>query len=225
MKARYFGLAIGALLLTSGVAWAGHEAYRLMMSKDNELCESVLALFNADMKKYYGVRYQDHEMFIRIGWQPVKLEWEKNLAPSCSVLQRAIFDVNNDGQDDLVIKWSACLRGNPIDSLYVFPKDSDAVTKLKAGPEGWGVLFDAENKFDGEQGYALDELPLEQTDGIRQGIAVAFIHPFIFRETTYVSIEDLIPDWVAINQYLGKEHFSDVCYFRYQPTAADTQDK
>ncbi|ULA62145.1 MAG: hypothetical protein LZF86_10004 [Nitrospira sp.] len=147
--------------------------------------------------------------------------------PRCSVLQRAIFDVNNDGQDDLVIKWSACFRGNPIDSLYVFPKDSDAVTRLKSGPKGWGVLFDAENKFGGidSRWFSLDELPLDQTDGIKQGIAGAFIHPFIFHGITYVSIEGLLLDWVAINQYLGKDHFKDVCYFRYQPTVTDTSDK
>ncbi|ULA62146.1 MAG: exported protein of unknown function [Nitrospira sp.] len=68
MKARYLGLALVALLLTSGVAWAGQEAYRLMMSKDKELCKSALELFNADMKKYQEIRYQEHEIFTRIGW-------------------------------------------------------------------------------------------------------------------------------------------------------------
>ena len=102
MKARYFGLALVALLLASSVAWAGQEAYRLMMSKDKELCESVLELFNADMKKYLKIRYQEHEMFARMGWQPVKLEWEKNLVPRCSVLQRAIFDVTKkNGEEKL----------------------------------------------------------------------------------------------------------------------------
>lgn len=222
MKVRHLGLALVVLLLTSGVAWAGKEAYRLVMSKDKELCEHVLGLFNADMKKYQAIRYQDHEEFKRIKWEPVVVKGEKRMDPSCSVLQHAIFDANNDGYDDIVIKLSACFRDRLSDSFYVFPKDSDVLTKLT--PESYRALFEAQNKFDGERGYTLDELPLEQTDGLKQAIAGVFtIHPFVFQQRTYISMTSFRQEWFVINQYLGKDNFKDACYFQYQPT--DTQDK
>jgi len=51
MYIRRVVFAVVFLLITTGVAWAGKEAYKLVMSQDKQLCESMLAIFNADMKK------------------------------------------------------------------------------------------------------------------------------------------------------------------------------
>lgn len=69
MKLRSIGLALVVLLLTSGVALAGKEAYKLVMSKDKKLCQHMRAIFNDDLKKYKPLTYEKHKEFIV--WEPV----------------------------------------------------------------------------------------------------------------------------------------------------------
>ena len=61
---RIIVLCVAVLFATVGVAWAGKEAYKLVMSQDKELCAHMLAIFNADMKKYRAMEYEQHKEFI-----------------------------------------------------------------------------------------------------------------------------------------------------------------
>ena len=212
MKARHLGLALVVLLLTSGIAWAGKEAYKLAMSKDKELCETMLGLFNTDMRRFRDIRYKEHEMFKSIVWQAVDIGEPPQ---RCELHWRAIFDIDGDGKQNLVIKRSACLRGNPSDSFFVFPSDSDVAERLKPGPGGLDPLFDTPDKFSMTgHVYKLTELPLDQTEGIAQGIGGGFvIQPFIWDKKTYLSMTDLHQEWIVINQYQGEDRFKDLCYF------------
>ena len=88
------------------VAWAGKEAYTLAMSKDKVLCKSLLNLFNEDVKKHGELTYQ-HEAFTRIQWETITSIYDERYpAHSCDSLQRANFDIDNDGQSNLVLKHS-----------------------------------------------------------------------------------------------------------------------
>ena len=39
----------------------------------------------------------------------------------CSSLKKAMCNVNNDGQTDLVVKTMFCMKESVSDSLYIFP--------------------------------------------------------------------------------------------------------
>src|SRR3989442_11171344 len=98
------------------------------MSKDKELCTSMLKLFNEDMKKYGEIRYDQHEVFTRVSWQSVELEEDKgSFFPYCSVVQKAKVDVNNDGQDERVINWSASSKKQPIDHTHQPPPNTQSI--------------------------------------------------------------------------------------------------
>ena len=204
--------AVVFLLATTGVAWAGKEAYKLAMSKDKELCETMLALLNTDMRRFHEIRYEEHEMFKRVVWQEIDI---REQTYRCEFLRYGRFDINNDGKEDLIIKWSACLRSNLSDSFYVFPSDSDVLAKLESEPKRRGFLLDILNKFSmtGDV-YPLAELPLDQTEGLAQAIGGVFvIQPFIWNKRTYISMTDLHQEWIVINQYQGEGRFKDLCYF------------
>jgi hypothetical protein len=208
---RIIGLCLVGVLASVGVAWAGKEAYRLVMSKDKELCQTVLKFFNADMQRYKEIRYDD-DIFLAIKWKSFKIEEETY---GCEFLSSAIFDINNDGADDLVVKRRACLRGNLSDSFYVFPPDSDVLSKLEPGPNGWSRLFETPNQFHRTgHAYELGDSATKAREGVPQGIGGIFvIHPFLWKNTAYVSMTDFHQDWIAIAKYLRGEEFQDVCYF------------
>src|SRR3989442_14241496 len=104
-----------SMLVGAGVAWAGNAAYKLVMSKDKELCTSMLKLFNEDMKKYGEIRYDQHEVFTRVSWQSVEVEEDKGpFFPYCSVVQKAKVEVTNDGQEEWTLRWRAGLRARPM---------------------------------------------------------------------------------------------------------------
>ena len=88
------------LLATAGAAWAGTQAYKLVMSKDKELCTNMLRLFNEDMKQYKEIRYDEHEVFTQVPWKVVDLGGDGH---GCIFLKNATFDINNDGKEDLVL--------------------------------------------------------------------------------------------------------------------------
>jgi len=182
-----------SMLVGAGVAWAGNAAYKLVMSKDKELCTSMLKLFNEDMKKYGEIRYDQHEVFTRVSWQSVEVEEDKgSFFPYCSAVQKAKVDVNNDGQDEWVIKWSACLKGQPIDHIYVFPSNTEWIQRPTWA--NLSLLGDAPNKFDG---YGTN------------------LEPFIWGKTVFISMTSVYDStWIVIAKYLHGEEFQDICNFK-----------
>lgn len=212
MRQTQLGLTLIFLLVMSSIAWAGKEAYTLAMSKDKELCETMLELFNSDTKKYREIRYQEHESFSKVPWE--KIGVPSRLAPSCQILQKAMFDINNDGRDELVIKLSACIHGQLVDSLYLFPLTSDILSKLKPDqPGGLSDLFTATDKvYQTGEVYALSELNSANTDGLKMVTGIVKVNPLMWKKTTYLSITDLYPEWIVVAKYLQQEVFEDFCY-------------
>lgn len=205
-------LSLVCIISLSGIGAASEGPYKLVMSRDRDLCTTMLSVFNQDIDEQGQLRY-DHEVFTRISWKTLDLGGRRY---ECRLIRHSILDINNDGGEDLLIKYSGCLRSQLSDGLFVFPRESDVLSKLKPGQGGLTPLFQTPNKFDRTGNmYTLAELDPAQNEGQRAAIGGVFIlQPFIFGKTVYVSMTDLYPEWIVIAKYLKEDHFQDVCYFR-----------
>jgi uncharacterized protein len=185
------------------IAKLNGASYILLMSKDEKLCNTMLVLYNGDMKTYESIRYDEHEMYTEINWQnDDELE-----------LKHAFFDINNDGKNELIIKFVGRLRGYDIDHLLIYSADSNVLSKLKPGAGGLHGLFDTPNQLFsiGNQIYLLKDLPKSPEVAWVGGRFV--LNPFLWEGTSYISMTDLTPRWIVIAKYKQSEEMQDICYF------------
>lgn len=184
------------------------EGYALVMSKDTKLCNAMLALYNEDMKAYKRIRYDQHEMFTNI-WEPVDVDEANHPTYGCLQYWRGIFDINNDGKNELVIKQSACLSGILTDSLYIYPDNSDVLSfNPKSGK--LNPLKDTDNKLGEHEVYYLKDLPKTSEAWIGGHFV---LNPFIWEGASYISMTDQMPRWIVIAKYKQAEEMQDICYF------------
>ena len=211
MKRVVFGVLV--CMISAGVAWAGERGYQLVSGRDGTLCAKMLEAFRVDTDDRGRLRYQ-HEIFRQITWKTVELKGQGPKARHCSSLDQAIFDVDNDGQLDLVIKTTFCMKGSPSDSLYVFPADSTVLDQ--ASWQDLSPLLATSDKFERTGGvYPLTQISEVETGVSRAPLAGVFtVQPFILDERAYVSLTDSRAEWAVIAQYRGGDRFEDQCYLR-----------
>lgn len=121
------------------------------------------------------------------------------------------MDLDNDGQEDLVVKATFCLKGAPGDSLYVLPIDSTVLEQ--ASWQDLSPLLATRNKFERTGGaYPLTALRIDKalTPPI---LKTSFsLQPFILDSRSYMSMTDTRREWMVIATYRGGEQFEDLCY-------------
>jgi hypothetical protein len=197
---------------SSALASSDGESYTLVMSKDAKLCNAMLALYNEDMKAYKRIRYDQHEMFTNM-WKPVDLHEANYPTYECSQLWRGVFDIDNDGKNELVVKASGCMSGILTDGLFIYPDNSDVLSKLKPGAGGLHALFDNPNHLfsSGNQIYLLKDLP--KTPEVAWVGGHFVLHPFIREGASYISMTDQTPRWIVIAKYKQAEEMQEICYF------------
>jgi hypothetical protein len=203
-------LLLSLVLVLGGVsiAWAGKEAYKMVMSQDKDLCAHMLAIFNADMKKDRMLLYEKHKEFIV--WEPVDTG-AVLMIPYCSQTLKQIFDINNDGTDELVIRTRSCFQSQLTDRLYIFPLDSNAIELLK-DPKSQ-VTSTTEDRLNAMT-YHLTKMPGLKSVAQAPGIyTILTLEPFKFKGTFYVSMTDLSQEFIVIAKYLHGEERDDLCYF------------
>jgi hypothetical protein len=199
-----------AIMISVGVAWAGERGYQLVAGRDSKLCERILEAFREDVDDRGRLRYQ-HEIFRQITWKPVELNGQGPKTRHCSSLEKAIVDLDNDGQQDLVVKTTFCMKGAPSDSLYVFPADNSVLDQ--ASWQDMSPLLATHDKFERTGGtYPLTSLPME--NGSPALTTLFAIHPFMLDGVTYVSLTDASREWIVVATYLRGERFEDLCYLR-----------
>ncbi len=204
-------LAALCLAVTSGVAWAGKEAYTLVMNQEKEVCMAMLKLFNAD-KKRGGIVFEEHKDFIQ--WERIEVKSEPR-DTYCYQVLKARFDIDNNGTDDLVIRTRHCYKSQLTDQLYIFPSASTADELLQDANSQ--ALDMTQNKIETD-GYYLRQGPKnKKVDPAKAlgwiGYGALVLEPFKQKDKYYVALSDLSQEWIAIARYLGKEDLEDVCYF------------
>ena len=207
-----FGLL--AFMMSVGVVWAGERGYQLVVGRDSKLCARVLEAFREDVDDRGRLRYQ-HEIFRQITWKPVELKGQGPKTRHCSSLDKAMFDLNNDGQQDLVVKTTFCMKGSPSDSFYMFPADSAVLEQ--ANWQDLSPLLTTPDKFERTGGrYPLSALPMSSVSSKEPpALSTMFtLQPFIMDEKTYVTLTDGRGEWLVIAKYLRGDQFEDQCYLR-----------
>ena len=210
MKRFVFGVLV--FMISVGVAWAGERGYQLVAGRDSKLCARVLEAFREDVDDRGRLRYQ-HEIFRQITWKPVELKGQGPKTRHCSSLDKAMFDLDNDGQPDLVVKTTFCMKGSPSDSFYMFPADSTVLEQ--ANWQDLSPLLATPDKFERTGGaYPLTQLPVEETGVSRSPLTGVFtVQPFMLDWSAYVSLTDGHAEWSVIAQYRGGGRFEDLVIF------------
>jgi hypothetical protein len=214
MKRLVFSFLV--FMISVGVAWAGERGDQLVAGRDSKLCARVLEAFREDVDDRGRLRYQ-HEIFRQIIWKPVELKGQGPKSRHCSSLDKAIFDLDNDGQPDLVVKTTFCMKGSPSDSFYMFPADSAVLEQ--ANWQDLSPLLATPDKFERTGGsYPLTALPMfsESSKGEPALHTVFTVQPFIVGEKTYVALTDGRGQWTVIAKYLRGERFEDQCYLQME---------
>jgi len=209
---RIIVLSAVLLLAIAGSAWAGvyKGLYKLVWSQDTEVCAAILNLFNADMKQYGEIRYEQQKIFAE--WKPMALPDDASPL-HCGSVMKATLDINNDGTEDMVVKKVFCFHGMDSDGLFIFPADSDISTKLT-----WAnmrdLLFNVPNKVDFDS-YELKRWPKSKKDNLPTVLGQPLVlEPFAWQGTTYLSMTERYNNyWIVIVKYKGGETLEDICYF------------
>lgn len=211
MKRLVFGFFV--FMMSAGAVWAGERGYQLAAGRDSKLCARALEAFREDVDDRGRLRYQ-HEIFRQITWKPVELKGQGPKTRHCSSLDQAMFDVDHDGQPDLVIKATFCMKGSPSDSFYVFPAESAVLEQ--ATWQDLSPLLATPNKFERTGGtYPLTQLLAEEPGVGRAPLTGVFtVQSFMLDGSAYVSLTDRRADWIVIAQYRGGTQFEDLCYLR-----------
>src|SRR3989338_2651898 len=198
----------------------GSHTYQLAMSKDDKLCRHMLKLFNNDLAKYGYEQYDEHEEFNKIPWQDAQFSHESDGRTRYTPVKGALFDINNDGVKDFVVKWEASLSGILLDALYVLDSEAANRSDKLVNRE----LFESKNKLDmGNMMYKLGPRFTERSDSF------GILEPFIFDNKTYIHMRPLFeldrmsgPRFSVVARYAGGRidnkdrsgKMDDLCYFK-----------
>ncbi|MGH7167482.1 MAG: hypothetical protein ACREII_03020, partial [Nitrospiraceae bacterium] len=230
-----------AIVLLSSIGATSEGPYKLVMSKDEKLCNAVLSALNKDMTQYGEIRYGTHEATPVIPWHTM-VELPSPLEDTeCEQFRWAKFDVNNDGKQDLVVKYSNCLQGLLMDAVYFFESDYAGLKSVRTRQEFYRVLQNSGSSYQGGikfDVYMLSELP--ETSEDPKAIGPNVVNPVRYKEVTFLHIDPLRQTLKkvlmhVVTKYAGEplraqeskksevpphgqnpRGFQDMCYFRMQ---------
>jgi hypothetical protein len=209
--ARYqpgFRWLLGSIIPVFWPVFVSAASVDVMAAKDLPFCEKVAKFFGDKLAP-------DSELLKTVEWKPVELKGQGPKTRHCSSLDKTLLDLDNDGQQDLVVKTSFCMKGAPSDSFYMFPADSNVLEQ--ASWQDMAPLLATMDKFERTGGsYPLTALPMssESSKGRPTLNAVFAVQPFILDEKTYVALTDGRGEWTVIAKYLRGERFEDQCYLK-----------
>lgn len=233
---------VALVMFPASTASAAPENYdfKLKMSQDKQLCPAITEVLSAEYTRHAIDASPSHDWFIQ--WQTFdtlddQLWKEPRFEDSsCHMYRWAMFDIDNDGQPEIVIKISGCLGGKLTDDLRIFRGD-------EAKEHIYQTLMDLYAPSDSVQGkinrerligkislsgemYELRKLPSFKDKRGRNELDMYHaiggqvrIYPFVFDAHTYLNMHgNYGSTWHVIARYRPGEKTShgleDVCYIR-----------
>ncbi|MCL4536255.1 MAG: hypothetical protein M1610_01480 [Nitrospirae bacterium] len=224
------------LLVLPVVVWG--DEYVLVMSKEDNVCQHMLGLYNEDLRKYGKIQYDEHEAFTVIKWEEKKYyttypDGKKHYPMSLpDTVLISKFDINNDGKEELVVKDTVPVRGRPSESLYylknedsVYFKDDEVDVKILYDKATGAVGTGAGGAFKANV-YFLKKLPpfgirdIEPFKGHLRYYSLGgwfILNPFVFKKAYYISMMDNDPSenkkFLVILKYSKDNQLKDICYY------------
>ncbi|NCO02534.1 MAG: hypothetical protein GW906_12035 [Epsilonproteobacteria bacterium] len=229
-----FNTIITVLLTLSSLLQA--DAYLLIMSKDDNLCQNINSMFNKDLFDYKELRLEEHKEFNAVVWDK-EFEFygiDGTSMDMCNAKREqecksGIFDINNDGKDELVTHFKASWNGTPFRMTMRFvARDANNSLRFQYG-KGISV------GFKGSSSHKYKELPVQKihNDGFKQYILSGehvLLYPFKIAYTFYIATffnthgrdnwdglgyrsQDLNDNnMVSISKYDANNEQHDICY-------------
>lgn len=196
--------SMASMLLTMLPAMTVAASVELAAFAEKDFCEKVA--------RSSGDRFVfERGLLQTVEWEAVELKGEGPTVRRCSSLDKTIIDLDNDGQKDLVIKATFCMKGDPSDSFYVLPVDSRVLEN--ASWQDLSPLLAIHDKFERTGGtYPLRSIQFDKGALFPDLTTTFSVHPFRLDSTTYVGLTDGRREWMVIAKYLGAERFEDLCY-------------
>ena len=225
-------LVLGTSVATEAVA---PEQFKFILkwSQDKKLCPAITQVLSDEYNDHWIQDPPVHEWFVK--WESIRSLDEKfRDGPEfnddhCSLYLWAQFDIDNDGQAELVVKWSACLGGIRSDHLYIF-RNQEPPTGIYESLMNKSPLADSpqakanQERLLGQisytgQWYELKKLPPFKNKFGRKELhgigGKVWMHPFKFGGQTYLNLHGLSGMHV-IARYKRSEKLSpqleDICY-------------
>ena len=209
--------------LNEANVFKAEESYTLLMSKDDELCNHMMKLFNQDLKRYgwRGDEHQEeHEEFKHVPWQPARFSSVINGRTEYTDVEGALFDFNNDGVQDFVVRWQASLSNARADLLLMQDREmAKRVNDLDSSE-----LWNTNNQIDLAGWFYDVSLPVKAMAGLQ------VLQPFIYHGTSYLVMRPLFettliiprPGYAVIVKYGGGKFINremtgkmeDICYYQ-----------
>lgn len=198
-------LMVGPLIVLGWSIWVFAASVEIVAENDRSFCQKVAQFFGERM-------VPDADLLKTVQWTPVELKGQGPKVRRCSSLEKTLLDVDNDGQQDLVVRTTFCMKGAPSDSLYVFPADSSVLARMTW--QDLSPLLATPDKFERTGGtYPL--AALHPDNEAPPALTTLFsIQPFILDGATYIGLTDARREWMVIAKYLRGERFEDLCYLR-----------
>ena len=207
--------------LNEANVFKAEESYTLLMSKDDKLCNHMMKLFNQDLKQYgwRGDEHQEeHEEFKRVPWEPARFSSVIDGRTEYTDVEGALFDFNNDGVKDFVVRWKSSLSNARADLIFTLGsemvKRKNDLTSAEFGDTTDRIYL---------AGWSYDvSLPVKTMAGLR------VLQPFIYHKTSYLFMRELFetppitPGYAVVVKYGGGKFVNremtgkmeDVCYYQ-----------
>ncbi|MBX3332453.1 MAG: hypothetical protein KF722_18805 [Nitrospira sp.] len=99
-------LKVGIVLVAIFPSLAVAAPVELTAFTDQPFCETVANLSGDRLVFESGLSRT-------VVWEPVELKGEGPSVRRCSSLDKTVIDLDNDGREDLVVKTTFCMKGDP----------------------------------------------------------------------------------------------------------------
>jgi len=174
-----------------------------MMSKDDQVCQHMLSIYNNDLHKEGKLLLETHEEYSSIKWDRETKIMQDKYPYSAYVgdLKVSTFDINNDDKNESVVFYITMQHYLPYqDTLTYYP--SETMDLIKTGIQS-RELFKGRlgEKFMDHQSYPLKELPVQkilkwsnkEMDAYIDIGSHMYLRPFLFRQrSTLAFLEDMV---------------------------------
>ncbi len=115
------------LILILNLSTSVNANVTLVMSKEDYLCNAFHEQLFVSPRIIQ--RKRNYTRVEEIHWRPILPEYRtignKKMLNTSSRKYLSEFDINNDGEAEVVLKWAASLGGSLNDGIYVFSKETE----------------------------------------------------------------------------------------------------